>query len=120
MLPPDIELTVTPPVHLYQHTRDFLGFLRTAARKHSVTISFSANVAGTFKLSVPGKECWSLDSFLQEITFQHGLYYYLCGATNRRELARLVVRPVFEGLQASRFRIVYRYRSGLGECIGGD
>lgn len=102
-----MELTITPPARLCQSTWDFLRFLCTAARKHAVKISFIANDSGVFKLSVPGKECWNLDSFLQEITFQHGLYYYLCGASNRREVARFVVKPIFEELLVSRFSVAY-------------
>jgi hypothetical protein len=104
---PDVELTVTPPVRLYQETKDFLRFLRTAAQKHSVTVSFSANDTGTFKVFVPGKECWNLDSFLQEIILHRGLYYYLCGVLNRREVAKCVVLPIFENLRASRFSVTY-------------
>src|ERR1700722_4949155 len=107
MLPPDVELTISPPARLYQSARDFLGFLRTAARKHSVTISFAANETGAFRLSVPGEQCWNLDSFLQAISLQHGLYYYLCGVPNRREVARFVVKPVLEELLGSRFSVAY-------------
>ena len=48
---PDVELTVTPPVRLYQETKDFLRFLRTAAQKHSVTVSYSSSDTGTFGVS---------------------------------------------------------------------
>jgi hypothetical protein len=104
---PDIELSVAPPVRLYQETKDFLGFLRTAAQKHSVTVSFSVSDTGTFKVSVPGKECWDLDSFLQEIVLHRGLYYYLCGVPNRRDVAKHVVMPIFESLRTSRFSVTY-------------
>jgi hypothetical protein len=104
---PDVELTVTPPVRLYQETKDFLRFLRTAAQKHSVTVSFSSSDTGTFTVSVPGKDCWNLDSFLQEIILHRGLYYYLCGVLNRREVAKYVVVPIFEDLQTSRFSVTY-------------
>ena len=53
------------------------------------------------------EDFWSLDSFLQEITFQHGLYYYLCTVSNRRAVARSVVKPVFEELLALRFSVAY-------------
>jgi hypothetical protein len=104
---PDVELSITPPVRLYQETKDFLRFPRMSAQKHSVSISYSVDDAGLFKVSVPGKECWSLDSFLQEIVLHRGLYYYLCGVLNRREVAKLVVMPIFENLRSSRFSVTY-------------
>jgi hypothetical protein len=104
---PDVELSITPPVRLYQEAKNFLRFLRTAAQRHSVSISFSVSDTGTFEISVPGAECWSLDSFLQEIVMHRGLYYYLCGVQNRREVAKLVVLPIFEDLRSSRFSVAY-------------
>jgi hypothetical protein len=90
----DVKLTITPPARLYQECDHFVRFLRTAAQKHAVQISFSANIAGTFELCIPGKECWNLDSFLQEIVLHRGLYYYLCGVQNRREVAKYIVAPI--------------------------
>ena len=81
---PDLKLSVAPPVRLYQETKDFLRFLRVAALKHAVLITSSADDSGTFTICVLGKDCWNLDSFLQEIVLHRGLYYYLCGAINRR------------------------------------
>jgi hypothetical protein len=104
---PDLELTLTPPSYLYQDARGFLRFLRAAAQKHSVVISVSVNRTGTFKISVPSKYSSGLDSFLQEITFQHGLYYFLCGVPNRRVVARLIVKPIFEGLLQSQYDVAY-------------
>jgi hypothetical protein len=104
---PDVKLTITPPVRLFQETKGFLRFLRTAAQKHSVTVFFSANDTGMFEVSIPGKECWDLDSFLQEIILHRGLYYYLCGVANRREVAKYVVTPIFEKLRTSRFSVAY-------------
>jgi hypothetical protein len=94
-------------VRLYQEKKDFLRFLRTAAQKHSVTVSFSSSDTGTFTVSVPGKDRWNLDSFLQEIIPHRGLYYYLCGVLNRREVAKDVVMPIFKNLQMSRFSVTY-------------
>lgn len=68
---PDAKLSITPPVRLYQETKDFLRFLRTAALKHSVSIAASAGDSGTFTIVVPGSDAWNLDSFLQEIVL-HG------------------------------------------------
>jgi hypothetical protein len=123
---PDVELSITPPVRLYQETKDFLRFLRTAAQKYSVSVSFSANDAGTFKISIPGKECWDLDSFLQEIVLHRGLYYYLCGVLNRREVAKCVVMPIFDNLRMSRFSVTYPVQilkhlmTGASHWAGGE
>lgn len=123
---PDLELSVTPPARLYQECNDFLRFLRTAAQKHSITISFSADEAGRFGICVPGKECWNLDLFLQEIVLHRGLYYYLCGVPNRREVARYVVAPIFEKLRGSRFSVTYPVQihrhllTGAPHWAGGD
>jgi hypothetical protein len=122
----DLKLSVTPPARLYQECNDFLRFLRTAAQKHSVTISFSADDAGMYEVCVPGKECWNLDSFLQEIVLHRGLYYYLCGVPNRKEVAKYVVAPIFESLRASRFRVSYPVQihrhllTGAPHWAGGD
>ncbi len=104
---PDVKLTITPPARLFEDTKRFLRFLSTAAQKHSVTVSSSANNAGTFEVSIPGKESWHLDSFLQEVILHRGLYYYLCGVPNRREVARHVVTPIFEELRGARFSVIY-------------
>jgi len=103
----DLALSITPPGRLYQETKDFLRFLRTAAQKHCLSVAVSVDDAGTFKVSVPGKECWKLDPFLHEIVLHRGLYYYLCGVLNRREVAKLVVMPIFEDLRSSRFSVTY-------------
>jgi hypothetical protein len=52
----------------------FLRFVRTAALKHSVSVTFSADDSGTFKIIMPEKDCWNLDQFLQEIVPHRGLY----------------------------------------------
>ncbi|HUV70624.1 MAG TPA: hypothetical protein VMW15_13230 [Terracidiphilus sp.] len=103
----DIELTLTPPAHLYQDARDFLRFLRVAAQKHAVTLTITSSKNGTFKASIPAKDSEGLDAFLQEITFQHGLYYYLCGTANRRDVARSIVKPVIENLLVSLYDVAY-------------
>ena len=104
---PDIELTITPPAHIFGEARRFLRFLQVAAQKHSVRIAVAVDRSGTFKLSVPAKDCAGLDTFLQEITLQHGLYYYLCGVSNRRDVARLIVKPIIERLLQSQYDVAY-------------
>ena len=123
---PDLQMSITPPARLYQETREFLRFLRTAALKHSVLITFSVDDSGTFKIVVPGKQCWSLDSFLQEIVLHRGLYYYLCGVVNRREVAKVIVAPIFEELRTSRFSVTYPVQilrhllNGTAHWAGGE
>jgi len=104
---PDIEVTIKPPGYLFQEAGRFLRFLRVAAQKHAVAIAYSASRSGEFKLSVPAKQTPGLDAFLQEISFQHGLYYYLCAVSNRRDVARLIVKPVMEELLASQYNVAY-------------
>ena len=111
MLPSDTELTLTPPAYLYQDARRFLRFLQVAAQKHSVTVTVSISTAGTFRLSIPANQSAGLDVFLQEITFQHGFYYYLCAVPNRRDVARLIVKPIIEGLLQSQYDVCLLYTS---------
>ncbi len=56
---------------------------------------------------MPGDERRNLDLFLQELIFTRGLYYYLCSVPNRRNVARRVVKPIFEELLQSHYSVVY-------------
>ena len=104
----------------------FLAFLRRAARKFFVTISFVENSPGLVRLSVPGKDGWNLDSFLQELVFSRGLYYYLYTVPNRRRIATTVVKPIFEELLMSRLTVAYpvliqkHLMKGVSDWIGGE
>jgi hypothetical protein len=103
---PDLHLTFSVSEGDAREAKNFLNFLRTAARKHSVTISTSANGA-KLRLSVPGTECVNLELFLQELILSCGLYYYLCSISNRRHIAKSVVKPIVEQLLMSQFSVVY-------------
>ncbi|MGB8260122.1 MAG: hypothetical protein WCE75_07215 [Terracidiphilus sp.] len=122
---PGIELTLTPPSYIYEDAGRFFRFLRVAARKHAVTLSIAVDKPGTFKLSIPAKDSAGLDAFLQEITFQHGLYYYLCGVPNRRNVARMIVKPIMEGLLTSQYDVAYPVQiqkhllDGIPDWAGG-
>lgn len=104
---PGLDLTFAVAASDVREAKEFLNFLRKAARKHSVTISISMNQTQELILSVPGKECWNLDPFLQELILTQGLYYYLCSVSNRRYVARSVVKPIFEELLLSCFSVAY-------------
>jgi hypothetical protein len=104
---PDVNLTFSFAETEWQDGRNFLNFLRTAARRHSVPISIAQISQRELTLSVPANECSQLDMFLQELVLTKGLYYYLCGISNRRRVAKTVVKPVFEQLLTSRFSVVY-------------
>ena len=104
---PGLDLTFVVPASDVREAKDFLNFLRKAARKHAVTITISTDQIIELTLSVPGKDCWNLDLFLQELILTRGLYYYLCNVSNRRHIARSVVKPIFEQLLISRFSVVY-------------
>ncbi len=84
---------------------------RLPKKGHSIRqgLSVSAEFAGTVqkRYGCPVAECWNLDLFLQEIVLHRGLYYYLCGVPNRREVAKYVVAPIFEKLRGSRFSVTY-------------
>jgi hypothetical protein len=103
----EIELTITPPSYLYEDAGRFFKFLRVAVQKHAVKLAITVDRSGTFKVSIPTKDSTGLDTFLQEITFQHGLYYYLCGVSNRRDVARKIVKPIIEGLLESQYDVAY-------------
>jgi hypothetical protein len=91
----------------FHEAKKFLNFLRIAGRRHSVTITISEGSTGNLALSVPREEGRNVDSFLQELIFTRGLYYYLCSISNRRHVARRVVKPIFEELLRSNFDVVY-------------
>src|ERR1035441_5079435 len=93
---PRLELTFELSDSDIREAKKFLNFLRTAARKHFVTISISISQTKELTLTVPAKQCWDLDLFLQELVLTRGLYYYLCSVSNRRRVARSVVKPIFE------------------------
>ena len=107
MQAPDLELAFAIEDSNLPHAKKFLNFLRKAARKQSATISLSLDQTGKLKLSVPGRECLNLDLFLQELILRGGLYYYLCSVSNRKHVARSVVKPIFEQLLVSRFSVAY-------------
>jgi hypothetical protein len=104
----------------------FLAFLRRAARKFSVTISVVEDSQGMVRLTVPGKDGWNLDSLLQELGFNQGLYYYLCTVPDRRRIARTVVKPIFEELLMARLTVAYpvliqkHLMQGVSDWIGGN
>jgi hypothetical protein len=87
--------------------KKFLHFLRVAGRRHSVTLTIGEGSTGELTLSVPREKGTNLDSFLQELIFTRGLYYYLCSIPNRVHVARRIVKPIFEELLQSTFSVVY-------------
>ncbi len=123
---PDLMQTFTPPPHLYQDAVRFLRFLRVAAKKHSVTITVTVSRSGASEVSIPARCSVGVEAFLQEITLQHGLYYHLCGAPNRREVARLIVKPVIEGLLKAQYNVSYPVQiqkhllDGVPDWAGGE
>jgi hypothetical protein len=107
MMKSGLELNLEISASEVEDAKKFLGFLRKAAQKHSVTMSSSVSQTGGIALSVPQKESVNLDSFLQELIVKGGLYYYLCTVANRRKVARSVVKPIIEKVLVSRFSVVY-------------
>src|SRR5580692_2433027 len=89
-----VTVSIDPLVH--QQGKACFAFLKRAAAKHSLNIGVSSRGPGQFTFSISRKQGEKYDLFLQELMFNHGLYYYLCSVPNRKEVARLVVRPIFE------------------------
>lgn len=104
---PALELRFRIKADDLAEAKDFLNFLRNAARRHSVTIAFAIGGSGDVTLSVPGRDRWNLGLFLQELLLTRGLYYYVCTVPNRRQVARAVVKPIAEDLLLSCFSVVY-------------
>src|ERR1035438_4531657 len=102
----DPQLTVTVSERVYQEARAFLAFLKKAAQKHSLAISLSSNPPTEFTCSFARKDGEKFDLFLQQLMFNQGLYYYLCNVRNRREIARAVVKPIFQELLDWRFKFI--------------
>jgi hypothetical protein len=101
-----LDLKIALPLCPLEDAKGFLRFLRRAARKHSVTISFT-NRGGRLTVAVPAKERLNLDSFLQELFLTGGPYFYLCSVPNRRQVARSVVKPIFQELLITCFSVAY-------------
>ena len=103
----DPHVAITISGHAHQRAKAFLDFLRRAARKHSVTIFVSSERTGQFKCSIGRKDGEKFELFLQELMFNQGLYYYLCSVPNRKDVARTVVRPIFQELLEWCFEFIY-------------
>src|SRR6266851_5576378 len=123
MLVAKLKISVNSSLH--QETKSFLDFLRQAGKKHSASISVSVHKPGSFRVS--SKDPEKLDLFLQELIFNQALSYYLCSVPNRREIARSVVKPVFQQFLEARFRVTYPsvlanhiLRGSLDSMIAGD
>jgi hypothetical protein len=99
-----VAIKLPETVHL--EAKAFLDFLRKAAGDYSVSLSVSTPQAGEFRCSFPSSDGLNLDLFLQELTFDRGLYYYLRNVPKRRETAKAVVLPVMMELLESRFNFV--------------
>jgi hypothetical protein len=122
----DAEPTVAIEVRAHQQGKAFFDFLKRAASKHSLRICVSSDGPGRFTCSIPRKEVEKFDLFLQELMFNHGLYYYLCSLPNRKEIAKLVVRPIFEQLLEFSFEFMYpslirkHVLEGSGGWVAGE
>jgi len=72
---------------------------------------------------VPLNESEKFGLFLQELMLNQGIYYYLCGIPNRRQVANSVVRPIFQELLDAYFPVTYPSllrRQMLGGSLGGS
>lgn len=122
----DASIAITISDHAHQQAKAFLDFLRRAARRHSVTICVSSQRAGQFECSIRRKDGERFELFLQELMLNQGLYYYLCSVSNRKEIARSVVRPIFQELLEWCFEFIYpsllrrHLLEGLSGWVAGE
>jgi hypothetical protein len=122
----DAELALSIEDRAHQQGKAFFDFLKRAARKHSLRFCVSSDGPGRFTCSVPRKEVQKFELFLQELIFNHGLYYYLCSLPNRTDIARLVVRPIFQQLLEFSFNFWYpslirkHVLNGAGGWVAGE
>lgn len=99
-----LEVVVAIDPDFREEARNFLEFLKKAARKFPVQVRYQSSATGTFKVELDGPS-GSLDGLLQELTLSRGLYYYACslhGQRRRQAISRAVV-PLYQELIESRF-----------------
>jgi len=102
-----LSVSIDPLVH--QQGKAFFAFLRRAASKHAVKFRVSSDGPGQFTFSVSRKQNEAMDLFIQELMFNHGVYYYLCSLPNRKEIARQVVQPIFEELLEFSYEFLFPF-----------
>jgi hypothetical protein len=110
-----LDLTFAVAASDLREAKDFLTFLRRAARKHSVNMTTS--VSGTeVTLSVQRTQSENVSLFLQDLILTRGLHYYLCGVSHRRHVASAVVKPIAEELLESCSRSSTRCSTANPPC----
>lgn len=109
----------------------FFAFLQAVGKKYSrpTKINYRYLGRGRFYVTVDGNP-GGIDALLQELILNKGLYYYVCSirSSNKREIVRHAVVPIFQDLIESRFenpysRFLRRHLSGVAideKYIPGD
>jgi hypothetical protein len=104
------ETHVSVPSELREDARQFLQFLRNAARRFPVRVTFKSTPSGDFAISIDGQSA-SIDALLQELILNRGLYYYVCAitGTRKRDVISKVVVPIYVTLIEVRFENPYSH-----------
>jgi len=107
--------------------KEFLSFLRKAAKKYPVSITYRTIKPGWYYLTIYGSPGSKIDAFFQELILNKGLYYYSCSIPNRQQVISKVIKPIFHNMLESRFERTYPRllkKHILGKCsdvfIPGD
>lgn len=103
----NVSVSIDPLLH--QQGKAFFTFLKRAAAKHSLKLCVLSSSPGQFIFSISRKQSEQFDLFLQELMFNHGIYYYLCTLPNRKEMARRVVQPIFEELLEFGYQFLFPF-----------
>jgi hypothetical protein len=105
----DATVSVSIDPLLHQQGKAFCAFLKRAASKHAVRFTVSSDAPGKFTFSISRKQNEEMDLFLQELMFNHGVYYYQCSLPNRKEIARQVIQPIFEELLEFSYEFLFPF-----------
>jgi hypothetical protein len=99
------DLTAEVPTRHHAAARDFLEFLQSVGRKYPVQINFRSVRPGRFYVMINGRP-GAIDSLLQELILNRGLYYYCCSFKSeaKADIIRTVIVTIFQQLLEDRFR----------------
>jgi|SRR6185437_10311856 len=95
-----INKTIVVPAKLRFHKQAtaFLSFLRTTARSYFVYIAILERAGEEINLSISADETDNITNYFYALVLNRAVYYYLSGLKKRREIARMVVQPIFGAL----------------------
>jgi hypothetical protein len=82
----------------HKQATEFLTFLRRTSRSHSVDIAILGRIGQGIELSVSANELDKITTYFYSLVVNRGVYYYLSSMKNPRNIARVVVEPIFRAL----------------------